>query len=57
LFRQHHHSQVVAEYPGKKNPEISKIIGAMWTNTSPEVKEVWQKHADVCNANFSYLAA
>jgi hypothetical protein len=47
LFRQHHHAAVVAQYPGKPNPEISKIIGQMWKRSGDEVKAVWQSHADV----------
>ncbi|KAF8539982.1 hypothetical protein BDD12DRAFT_987178 [Trichophaea hybrida] len=46
LFRQHHHAAVVAQYPGKPNPEISKIIGQMWKRSGDEVKAVWQSHAD-----------
>ncbi|RPA87197.1 hypothetical protein BJ508DRAFT_321085 [Ascobolus immersus RN42] len=46
LFRQHHHAQVVSANPGKANPEISKIIGEMWRESTPESKAIWQKHAD-----------
>ncbi|KAI5799989.1 hypothetical protein EDC01DRAFT_612700 [Geopyxis carbonaria] len=46
LFRQHHHAAVVAQHPGKPNPEISKIIGQMWKSSSDEIKSVWQSHAD-----------
>ncbi|KAI5855829.1 hypothetical protein BZA05DRAFT_389804 [Tricharina praecox] len=46
LYRQHHHAAVVAQNPGKPNPEISKIIGHMWKTRSDEVKAVWQSHAD-----------
>ena len=47
LFRQHHHASVVQANPGKPNPEISKIIGEMWRESSKETKLIWQKHADV----------
>ncbi|KAK9323229.1 hypothetical protein V1517DRAFT_321051 [Lipomyces orientalis] len=46
LYRQHHHAAVVAEHPGKTNPEISKIIGEQWRQLSPEEKAVWQKLGD-----------
>ncbi|KAK9450989.1 uncharacterized protein V1518DRAFT_412254 [Limtongia smithiae] len=47
LYRQHHHASVVAEHPGKSNPEISKIIGEQWRHLSPDEKAVWQKLGDV----------
>ncbi|KAK9366067.1 hypothetical protein V1509DRAFT_642081 [Lipomyces kononenkoae] len=46
LYRQHHHAAVVAEHPGKTNPEISKIIGEQWRQLSSEEKAVWQKLGD-----------
>ncbi|KAK9354454.1 hypothetical protein V1523DRAFT_425100 [Lipomyces doorenjongii] len=46
LYRQHHHASVVAEHPGKTNPEISKIIGEQWRQLSPDEKAVWQKLGD-----------
>lgn len=46
LFRQHHHAAVVAQNPGKPNPEISKIIGQMWKGLGDNDKAVWQSHAD-----------
>ncbi|KAK9363830.1 hypothetical protein V1504DRAFT_430557 [Lipomyces starkeyi] len=46
LYRQHHHAVVVAEHPGKTNPEISKIIGEQWRQLSPDEKAVWQKLGD-----------
>ncbi|KAL7272511.1 slightly ste11-like protein [Rhizina undulata] len=46
LFRQHNHAAVVAKYPGKPNPEISKIIGEMWRESPQETRDIWQKHAD-----------
>ncbi|KAK9240457.1 hypothetical protein V1525DRAFT_203663 [Lipomyces kononenkoae] len=46
LYRQHHHASVVAEHPGKTNPEISKIIGEQWRQLSSEEKAVWQKLGD-----------
>jgi len=48
LFRQHNQAAVVAKHPGKPNPEISKIIGEMWRESSQEAKNLWQRHADVC---------
>lgn len=48
LFRQHNQAAVVAQHPGKPNPEISKIIGEMWRESPQETKNIWQKHADVC---------
>lgn len=47
LFRQHHHATVMAQNPGKPNPEISKIIGHMWKTSGDAVKAQWQAHADV----------
>lgn len=41
LYRQHHHSIVVAENPGKSNPEISKIIGEQWRSLPQKEKEFW----------------
>ncbi|KAK9464563.1 hypothetical protein V1512DRAFT_281886 [Lipomyces arxii] len=46
LYRQHHHATVVAEHPGKTNPEISKIIGEQWRQLSAEEKAVWQRLGD-----------
>ncbi|KAF8446979.1 hypothetical protein BDZ91DRAFT_768730 [Kalaharituber pfeilii] len=46
LFRQHNHASVVQANPGKPNPEISKIIGEMWRESSKETKIIWQKHAE-----------
>ncbi|CAZ84416.1 unnamed protein product [Tuber melanosporum] len=46
LFRQHNQAAVVAKHPGKPNPEISKIIGEMWRESSQEAKNLWQRHAD-----------
>ncbi|KAF8454511.1 hypothetical protein BGX38DRAFT_1292528 [Terfezia claveryi] len=46
LFRQHNHASVVQANPGKPNPEISKIIGEMWRESSKETKAIWQRHAD-----------
>ncbi|KAK9383469.1 high mobility group box domain-containing protein [Kockiozyma suomiensis] len=47
LYRQHHHAAVVADHPGKTNPEISKIIGEQWRHLSPDEKAVWQRLGDV----------
>ena len=47
LYRQHHHSAVVAEYPGKSNPEISKIIGEQWRSLPQAEKEFWIQQGDV----------
>ncbi|KAK9471873.1 uncharacterized protein V1510DRAFT_430796 [Dipodascopsis tothii] len=46
LYRQHRHATVVAENPGKTNPEISKIIGEQWRQLSVDDKAVWQKLGD-----------
>ncbi|KAF3108513.1 hypothetical protein TWF103_005590 [Orbilia oligospora] len=46
LFRQHHHSAVMAQNPGKPNPAISKIIGDMWKNATEDTRKEWQNHAD-----------
>ncbi|KAK9462793.1 uncharacterized protein V1516DRAFT_671140 [Lipomyces oligophaga] len=46
LYRQHQHAAIVAEYPGKTNPEISKIIGEQWRHLSPEEKAVWHRLGD-----------
>ncbi|KAK9389439.1 hypothetical protein V1515DRAFT_263159 [Lipomyces mesembrius] len=46
LYRQHHHASVVAEHPGKTNPEISKFIGEQWRQLTPDEKAVWQKLGD-----------
>ncbi|KAK6360378.1 hypothetical protein TWF730_006521 [Orbilia blumenaviensis] len=46
LFRQHHHSAVMAQNPGKSNPAISKIIGDMWKNATEDTRKEWQNHAD-----------
>ena len=51
LFRQHNHASVVQANPGKPNPEISKIIGEMWRESSKETKAIWQRHADVGRPN------
>ena len=47
LYRQHHQQAVVAQNPGLANPEISKIIGDHWRNSSIENKEHWKLLADV----------
>lgn len=47
LYRQHQHPAVVAQNPGKPNPEISKIIGAMWKEGSQDTRDLWLKHAEV----------
>ncbi|MDN6541874.1 MAG: HMG-box domain-containing protein, partial [Tetragenococcus koreensis] len=46
LYRQHHHSKVVSENPGKTNPEISKIIGEKWRSLPSDEKEYWVKLGD-----------
>ncbi|KAM0796122.1 high mobility group box domain-containing protein, partial [Usnea florida] len=46
LYRQHHQQAVVAQNPGLANPEISKIIGDHWRNSSTETKEHWKLLAD-----------
>lgn len=47
LYRQHHHSNVVAENPGKTNPEISKIIGEQWRSLPQNEKDFWIQQGDV----------
>lgn len=46
LYRQHHHSIVVAENPGKSNPEISKIIGEQWRSLAQTEKDFWVQLSD-----------
>jgi len=45
LYRQEHHSKVLAEHEGISNTEISKIIGKMWKNESEEVKNKYKEKA------------
>jgi len=45
LYRQEHHSQVLAEHEGISNTEISKIIGKMWKEESEEVKNKYKEKA------------
>ena len=47
LYRQHYQSAVVADHPGLANPEISKIIGLQWREESQEVRDNWDKLAEV----------
>jgi NADPH2 dehydrogenase len=46
LFRQHQHSIVVRENPGKNNPEVSKIIGGQWRSLTQKDKDFWIQLAD-----------
>ena len=46
LYRQHHHSLVVADNPGKSNPEISKIIGEQWRSLPQREKDFWIQLGD-----------
>ncbi|KAK7972797.1 hypothetical protein PG996_007017 [Apiospora saccharicola] len=41
LYRKHVQKQVTAQNPGKKNSEISKIIGLQWRSLTDEEKEFW----------------
>ncbi|KAK8102862.1 hypothetical protein PG984_016008 [Apiospora sp. TS-2023a] len=41
LYRKHVQKEATALNPGKKNSEISKIIGLQWRNLSQEDKEFW----------------
>jgi hypothetical protein len=50
LYRQHHHSDLVAQHPGLPNPEISKIAGHLWTKEPDSVKGQWKGLAEVCNS-------
>jgi len=45
LYRQEHHSKVLAEHEGISNTEISKIIGKMWKEESEEVKNKYKEKA------------
>jgi HMG box factor len=55
LFRQHYQAQVVAQYPGLANPEISKIIGEQWRDAATEVKNDWKRLAEVCLDCFYFV--
>ena len=55
LYRQHHQAHVVAQNPGLANPEISKVIGDHWRQSTPEVKAHWKNLAEVCFAHKQYL--
>ncbi|KAL8825624.1 MAG: hypothetical protein Q9191_004303 [Dirinaria sp. TL-2023a] len=46
LYRQHYQAAVVAQNPGLANPEISKVIGEQWRDSSIEVKNHWRSLAD-----------
>ncbi|KAF2150469.1 hypothetical protein K461DRAFT_295749 [Myriangium duriaei CBS 260.36] len=46
LYRQHHHSDVVAANPNMHNNQISQIIGRMWQGESHAVKAEWKRAAD-----------
>ncbi|KAF6230342.1 hypothetical protein HO133_004682 [Letharia lupina] len=46
LYRQHHQQAVVAQNPGLANPEISKIIGDHWRNSSTENRDHWKLLAE-----------
>jgi len=47
LYRQHHNAEIVKQNPGVNNPDISKIIGALWGNESEEEKSRWKRFAEV----------
>lgn len=53
LYRQHHQAAVVAQNPGLANPEISKVIGDHWRQSSEEVKARWKKLAEVRISNMA----
>lgn len=46
LFRQHHQREVAKAHKGLSNPEISKIIGAMWRDAADEEREKWTLRAE-----------
>ncbi|MCJ1472092.1 hypothetical protein MMC13_000739 [Lambiella insularis] len=46
LYRQHYQASVVAEHPGLANPEISKIIGNHWRDSSKETRNHWKLLAE-----------
>ena len=55
LYRQHYQAAVVAQNPGLANPEISKVIGEQWRDSSIEVKNHWKSLADVCYPSLEAL--
>ncbi|TAQ90053.1 hypothetical protein B7494_g1591 [Chlorociboria aeruginascens] len=46
IYRQHKHSQVLAENPGMHTSDISKIISRMWRDEPAEVRNHYQKLAE-----------
>jgi len=52
LYRKHHQANILAQNPGLTNPEISKLIGEQWKNTSPEVKKEWKALAEVSESEY-----
>nr|QOE88723.1 HMG domain-containing [Phyllosticta citriasiana] len=45
MYRNFLHQRVTMENPGLHNNQISKIIGKMWQEESPEAKELWRERA------------
>ncbi|KAK8158706.1 mating-type protein MAT1-2, partial [Phyllosticta citrichinensis] len=45
MYRNFLHQRVTMENPGLHNNQISKIIGKMWQQESPEAKEYWRERA------------
>ncbi|TFB04691.1 Repressor of filamentous growth 1 [Trichoderma ghanense] len=46
LFRQHHQREVAKAHKGLSNPDISKIIGAMWRDAADDEREKWTLRAE-----------
>ncbi|KAF2671532.1 hypothetical protein BT63DRAFT_412551 [Microthyrium microscopicum] len=46
LYRQHHHADILREYPGSSNPDISKIAGQLWAKEPDNTKDEWKKLAE-----------
>lgn len=46
LFRQHQHGLIAKDFPGKTNPELSKIIGEQWRGLSLRDREYWVQKSD-----------
>ncbi|RKP01646.1 hypothetical protein CXG81DRAFT_11716, partial [Caulochytrium protostelioides] len=45
-FRMDKQHAVLASYPDANNMDISKIIGAMWRDADPAVKQIYRERAE-----------
>jgi hypothetical protein len=55
LYRQHHHADILTQFPGISNPDISKKAGQLWSEEPESVKHQWKSLAEVSSLHcFTY---